>query len=103
MCTQAKHMYSENRGKTLKQCKCFLYNALLHGFASSKHQLLLVNLAPQAQHGTGAGQAIVQMAHSWRDYRQEWAIKFFMSKADFKTELPQYSNDNPLKRFLPQV
>lgn len=50
-----------------------------------------------------AGQAIVQMAHSKFNARDEYAVKFFMSRSDFDTEVQQYQTDNPLRKFLPKV
>lgn len=43
------------------------------------------------------------MAHSKWNAREEYAIKFFLSRRDFDTEVPQYRKDNPLRKFLPKV
>lgn len=56
---------------------------------------------------TGAGQAIVQMAMS-KGSREEYAIKFFVSRTAFHEEAAMYSRDggdqaNDLVQFLPQV
>ena len=43
------------------------------------------------------------MARSKNNHREEFAIKFFMSKRDFDTEEEQYRRENPLHIFLPKV
>lgn len=51
-----------------------------------------------------AGQGIVQMARSRINLREEYALKFFVSKQAFKSEASLYTDrSNPLVQFLPQV
>ena len=58
-------------------------------------------------HGLSAGQAVVQMAKG-RVSKREYAIKFYVSQAEFEQEAALYergcaSTSGSLAQFLPQV